>query len=65
MTETTYEKLLRRYRYMMIDSGAMPKNVSNEQLLNSLKAETHEDQMKAMKILIGLVPEEFWLSQGL
>jgi hypothetical protein len=65
MTDLTYEKLLRRYRHMLVDSGVAPQDISNAGLIKSLKAESHEDQIKAMKVLISLVPETYWRAQGL
>jgi hypothetical protein len=62
---TKYEKLIQRFRHMMVDSGALPYDITNAQLLEKIKGETHEEKMHSMEQMLSIVPEEYWLAQRL
>lgn len=50
---------------MMIASGAMPKDVTNAQLLEQITGETHEEKMQSMEKILSLVAEKYWIAHGL
>jgi len=65
MTRTRYEVLMARYRVMMTESGAMPKDITDAELDSWLVGQTHEERMKSLEGLTSLVPERFWRKRGL
>lgn len=65
MTRTRYEVLMQRFRVMCVESGAFKRDVTNEELLSKVEGETHEDRIRSLEAVVGLVPEQYWASRGL
>jgi hypothetical protein len=65
MTRTKYEKLIARFRHMMVNSGVVSADTTNVELLNKfVKGKTFDEKMHSMEMVTSLVSESYWQSQG-
>lgn len=64
MSESDNDKLLRRYRHMMVDSGVEPVTVTDQDLLLKLKG-SPDDKFKNIERILSLVPERYWQEKNL
>jgi len=60
MTLTRYEKLMKRFRIWMTESGVLRKGAPEKELYNMLVGETHEQKMHSLEMVLKLVPERYW-----
>ena len=60
-----YKRLLARFRYMMVQSGALPMDVTEAQLLDKVRGDTEEERIESLENLTGLLPEFYWEEIGL
>jgi hypothetical protein len=65
MIRTKYELLMQRFRAMMTESGACSKTVTNAELLEKVKGETHEEKMRNVEAVLSLTSERYWHMRGL
>lgn len=58
-------RLFVRFRHMMTQPFIFPKNISDEDLIAKLKATTNEERNHAMRVVTGLVSDNYWKRMGL
>ena len=59
------QRLINRYRHMMVDSGMRPSTVSDEELLGMFRSDSLTDTLNDMRKILSLVPETYWKANGL
>lgn len=56
------QRLLKRYRTMMIESGAFPKAITDQELMELIIG---DDKLHCMRKVTSLVPESYWKRRNL